>query len=436
MKKLIITITIVIFSFQLNVFAQGLNFAGNPTGTAGTGNARTDADNLFIRNNVAGITEIPLNDEEERTGNLTSAAKGHWRFFSEGRAFIYQHRSQTNDFATGIPTRFESEQTTITPNIAAEATYTSNDHRYGFGIGTYQIVHYRSRFIEPARFLGDQKQLFDTHISSTDIAVGGAYRLHKKLSVGGAFIFGRAFIDLKGKNFVNFNLQERIEADDFGAPGVQLGFHYRPTNYLSFAANYKSKRSYQLKGKIKNAFGSDRGHFQTGVFNSDISLDFDLPTIAEAGLQFNPTKNLLLAFDFRFYDYSATLQGVDEFEPSKLKTPNNLEIFFPLFPFSFVSGLDVHSFHMGGKYRINDNTSINFGATITSNGIASSQLSERIIDNGNTIAFGINKRIKDSWLLLGLGYTFRRDRPEIDSPSFFSKQFSGRGLLVSIGLRR
>lgn len=40
--------------------AQGINFpVGNPVGTSGAGNARTDADNYFLRNNVAGMTEIP-----------------------------------------------------------------------------------------------------------------------------------------------------------------------------------------------------------------------------------------------------------------------------------------------------------------------------------------------------------------------------------------
>jgi len=41
-------------------FAQGINYpVGNPTVTSGTGNARTDPDNLFSRNNIAGMTEIP-----------------------------------------------------------------------------------------------------------------------------------------------------------------------------------------------------------------------------------------------------------------------------------------------------------------------------------------------------------------------------------------
>jgi hypothetical protein len=43
------------------ISAQGINYpVGSPTGTSGAGNARTDPDNLFIRNNVAGMTEIPV----------------------------------------------------------------------------------------------------------------------------------------------------------------------------------------------------------------------------------------------------------------------------------------------------------------------------------------------------------------------------------------
>jgi hypothetical protein len=58
------------------VKAQGINFpVGIPVGTSGAGNARTDADNFFIRNNVAGMTDIPLSNQ-----NGKQAANGRWRF--------------------------------------------------------------------------------------------------------------------------------------------------------------------------------------------------------------------------------------------------------------------------------------------------------------------------------------------------------------------
>jgi len=48
-----------------------------PVGTSGAGNARADADNFFIRNNVAGMTDIPLRDQN---GKQCCSADSRWRF--------------------------------------------------------------------------------------------------------------------------------------------------------------------------------------------------------------------------------------------------------------------------------------------------------------------------------------------------------------------
>src|SRR5262245_1060175 len=76
-------------------YAQGINYpVGSPTGTSGAGNARTDPDNLFIRNNIAGLTEIPVNEEEENTGVLGDSGKGKWRAFSDLQVSIYRYRRE------------------------------------------------------------------------------------------------------------------------------------------------------------------------------------------------------------------------------------------------------------------------------------------------------------------------------------------------------
>src|SRR5262245_46037527 len=72
--------------------AQGINYpVGNPTGTSGAGNARTDPDNFFIRNNVAGMTEIPVNESEEQSGKLGVSANGRWRLLGELQLATYRY---------------------------------------------------------------------------------------------------------------------------------------------------------------------------------------------------------------------------------------------------------------------------------------------------------------------------------------------------------
>src|SRR5437870_4022654 len=110
-------------------FAQGINYpVGNPTGTSGTGNARTDPDNLFIRNNIAGMTEIPVSEEEEKTGTLGDSGKAGWRVMGEIQESIYKYR---REFTTPLsPQPITSRATIAAPGLAGELTYTAGDHKY------------------------------------------------------------------------------------------------------------------------------------------------------------------------------------------------------------------------------------------------------------------------------------------------------------------
>src|SRR5215510_10398188 len=61
--------------------AQVINYpVGAPTSTSGAGNARTDPDNFFLRNNIGGMTEIPSRAEEERGGPITCTPTNQWHF--------------------------------------------------------------------------------------------------------------------------------------------------------------------------------------------------------------------------------------------------------------------------------------------------------------------------------------------------------------------
>src|SRR5262245_48985804 len=87
----LLVILVGVVTLNAAATAQGINYpVGSPTGTSGAGNARTDPDNLFIRNNVAGMTEIPINEAEELSGKLGVSANGHWRFLGEFQLATYQ----------------------------------------------------------------------------------------------------------------------------------------------------------------------------------------------------------------------------------------------------------------------------------------------------------------------------------------------------------
>src|SRR5215510_15126318 len=232
--------------------AQVINLpVGIPVGTSGAGNARTDEDNFFIRNNVAGLTDIPFRNQNGQPQAV--ADKGRWRF--NGSVLLSTFLDRRERFLPG-PTQGITSETRFGPplNWVSETTYTRGDRKFAFGWGSYTIFGFQSKLKDPPS-LGPLATFFDTRVASNDFAAGGAVRLNRKLSVGGSFIFGRGFVDLARPNptlaLVGITRQDRLDVAGVGAPGFSVGLFYRPTARLSFGINYKTKRSYDLEGSLK-----------------------------------------------------------------------------------------------------------------------------------------------------------------------------------------
>src|SRR5262249_54506738 len=71
----------LVFAIALGAVAkaQVINLpVGIPLGTSGAGNGRTDEDNFFLRNNVAGMTDIPFRNQNGQ--QQTVPDKGRWRY--------------------------------------------------------------------------------------------------------------------------------------------------------------------------------------------------------------------------------------------------------------------------------------------------------------------------------------------------------------------
>lgn len=431
MKRAVISaIALIVLMCATDVFAQGINYpVGNPAGTSGTGNGRTDPDNLFIRNNVAGMTEIAVTDEEENTGKLGENSKGGWRLMGELQESIYKYRFER---VLGPAAGVTSRATIFNPGLGGEITYTSKDHRYAIGMGAYQVFGFQAKIEDdPARF-GRFSTFFDTKVASNDLAFGGAVRLHKTVSVGGSFIFGRAFLDLKAptQSLAAFGIirQSRIDVDDIGGAGFSVGIHFRPHERVSFGANYKSERKYKLEGDFETFAVAV---LPTGpVFRAvtpKVEADFKLPQVGEIGMQVKPIDKLLLAFDFRFYDYTETLGRLRLEQEGTGRELLGVQI----------DAQDVRSVRFGGIYSLSDSTKINFGSAFTSNGFPKFPINPGLINVGGLdISGGFAKKIFGQWLSVGAAGIFGRVnqvRPPANRQ--FPGDYDGAGFLISVGLR-
>jgi hypothetical protein len=417
-----------LLALDIATFAQGINYpVGNPTGTSGTGNARTDPDNFFIRNNVAGMTEIPASVAEERSGRLVVTANGHWRFVGELQLATYRYSRER--ILPGPTQGINAETRLGTGGGAGEVTYVSGDRRYAIGIGVYTIYGFQSKLKDPPQ-LGPFATFFDTRVASNDLGAGGAVRLNSKLSVGGTFIFGRGFVDLSLPNPqlapLGIARQDRLDVSAFGAPGASVGLHFRPTEKVSFGINYKTRRNYNLDGSLAT-FVAVPG---TGVIvpvEPQVVVQLKPPAVAEGGIQVKATNKLHIFADFRFYDYTATFQEIDVTDKQSGRVLFALQL----------GAFDVRSVRAGAVYAVSDATKLHFGWAYTSNGIPAAAITPGTINLGGfDISGGIGKRIRSYWLNIGAAAILGLNRT-IGPPenTAFPGKYGGRGAMLGMGVR-
>jgi|SoiMethySBSTD1v2_1073268.scaffolds.fasta_scaffold64026_2 Outer membrane protein transport protein (OMPP1/FadL/TodX) len=422
---------ILVFALMLGavVEAQVINLpVGVPVGTSGAGNARTDEDNFFLRNNVAGLTDIPFRNN----GQTAPSDKGRWRFNGSLQLSTFLDRRER--FLPG-PAQGITTETRFGPplNWASETTYTRGDRKFAFGWGSYIIFGFQSKLKDPSS-LGPLATFFDTRVASNDWAFGVAMKLHRKLSVGGSFIIGRGFVNLARPNPTLAQLgivrQDQLDVDSIGAPGASVGLLYRPTARLSFGINYKTKRSYNLEGGLKTfvLVPGPSGAAQIIPLNTAVTLKLKPPAIAEGGFEVMATDKLRLFSDFRFYDYTATFQQlvVRAEKSGQALVTLNLDAF------------DVRSFRTGALYTLNPDTILQFGWAYTSKGLPDAAFSPGTINTGGfDFTGGVIRRVMgDRWLNIGVAVILAQER-RIGPPAnpLFPGDYGGWGGVLAVGVR-
>jgi len=422
---------ILVFALMLGavVEAQVINLpVGVPVGTSGAGNARTDEDNFFLRNNVAGLTDIPFRNN----GQTAPSDKGRWRF--NGSLQLSTFLTRRERFLPGPGQGITSETRFGPPlNWASETTYTRGDRKFAFGWGSYTIFGFQSKLKDPPS-LGPLATFFDTRVASNDWAFGVAMKLHRKLSVGGSFIIGRGFVNLARPNptlaQLGIVLQDQLDVDSIGAPGASVGLLYRPTARLSFGINYKTKRSYNLEGGLKTfvLVPGPSGAAQIIPLNTAVTVKLKPPAIAEGGFEVKATDKLRLFSDFRFYDYTADFQRIivrAEKSGQALVTLN-------------LDAFDVRSFRTGALYSLNPDTILQFGWAYTSRGLPDAAFSPGTINTGGfDFTGGVIRRIMgDRWLNIGVAVILAQER-KIGPPAnpLFPGEYGGWGGVLGVGVR-
>jgi long-subunit fatty acid transport protein len=419
---------VCLLTLAIAAAAQVINYpVGAPTATSGAGNARTDPDNFFLRNNIGGMTEFPSRAEEE-TGTLCVGPRNQWHFQADLQLSTYHF---DRDFVVPGIGEISSDARLGFPGFPTEAVYVAGDHRYAFGIGTYTMYAFESRLKDPPA-LGALGTYFDTKVASNDLAIGTSFRLFPRLSVGASFIIGRGFVVLSQPNAglasIGLFHQDRLDVSDWGAPGASVGAHFRATDRLSFGFNYKTQRTYHLDGTLTSAIPVvTQGGIETFPVKSVANVTLKPPMDFEFGFQYLPTCRIHLFADFRYYDYSRSFQRLDVLDRGTGLVLNALRL----------DAFDVRSIRAGSIFEVSRATKVEFGFAWTNNGFPALAVSPGTINTGGIdFSGGVAKRFHEYWLNFAAAgvFGFNRTINSVDNP-IFPGNYKGRGIMFNFGFR-
>ena len=414
--------------FSIAVMSQGLNYPGNsPVMDTGAGNARNDADNLFTRNNVAGLTEIA---DESDAGSGAALKRSKWRFMGEvqGTYFKYERRYTP----TGLSAAVTAAGIVKVPSFSGELTFTTKSRRFGFGVGLSQEFGFESKLKDPAA-LGAQAQFFDTKVASQDITFAGAVRLHKRFSVGGSVIFGRGFLLQIGTipqlAAIGIIRQSRLDVSKIGGVGYSIGANWRISKQVTLGINYKSERKYNLSGTL-DAFQPviTPGGLQLVAFKLPVRVSFRFPAVVESGIAVRPIKRLVVEFDYRYFFYQKALDTVNVLDSSTGSVVAS----------QTVKATNVKLLLLGGYYEINENHKLHFGTGYTANGIPDATFNPGLMNTGaRSLTGGFSKRINGAWWNASLTGYFGLNRTiTAANNAAFPGLYSNHGFTIGLGVRR
>ena len=414
---------VVMACSTFTIQAQGINYPGNvPSSSGGAGNARTDADNLFTRNNAAAMTEIEDVD--------ITTQKSKWRFMGEAQGVYYHYQRKYTPGGFGHP--IQSAATIALPTLSGEITYTAKNNKYAVGIGLSQTFGFQSKLKDPEQILGNQAQFYDTKVASNDLTFAGAMRLHRKLSIGAAFTVGRGFLvqiaPVPQLSALGIIKQSRLDVSQIGAPGLSISAHLRPSKKLSFGFNYKTARKYDLQGILDTVqpIVSATG-LQLLPLQLPVKVPFKIPSIVESGVNIQPTKRFFIDLDYRFYRYSKALDNVTVLDR---QSRNNVFT-------QSINARDVHLFLAGGTYILTESSKIFYGAGFTTNALSDSSFSPGLNNSGGiSISGGFGKRISGIWFNIGAtGIVALNRKINVAPQNLFPGEYKSQGFIIGFGVR-
>ena len=166
-------------------------------------------------------------------------------------------------------------------------------------------------------------------IYSMEIAPAVAWEIFPTLSIGASLRVVRISSSLKGQALPTGDVLQDLDLSGW-AVGASGGILYKPCQFFSLGANYRSKVSWELDGDATFALAG----------KLDAKLEQTLPTVVTAGVGISPFEQLTLGLSYGFERNSEIDILVLELPTAgqSIPVPQNWT--------------DSHTIHFGGEYWV------------------------------------------------------------------------------------
>ncbi len=276
-----------------------------------------------------------------------------------------------------------------------------------------------------------------SRITTFNINPAVAWRITPKISIGAGLDI--LLLDAKLKNKIDFSGLGSPDGDQqFTGDGEGVGFNVgllvQITDSLSFGASYRSEIKVDIDGKAKFDIPSAAEPFVGSLFpDTDGDTSITLPQQITAGLAWRITPTWIVEAGLRWEDWQS-------FEELTIELDQPV-----LFETSVTYPRDWHStwaYHVGTKYRINDQVALMAGYLYGQNPIPDSTF-EPAVPDSDTHLFTVGTELTFNNLKLALAYGFQlqedRDKetnqyPILGDPSIANGTYENHLHLAGISL--
>ncbi|QQR91515.1 MAG: outer membrane protein transport protein [Myxococcales bacterium] len=275
----------------------------------------------------------------------------------------------------------EKSSVTVAPIFFLGGSYRIDD-RLSLGLAAYTLGGVGGKYKNIDALGGVDWNLA---VALGEISLPISFRITDKLVLGASFRLGFA-IQQSDTPDPTTGTPLKQNTFDFGAPGVQFGFVYKPIKILRLAATYRSKMKFEPTGDL-----------QTPAGNVDVKTEWYNPHALRFGTALSLLdERLLLALDVKLQFYGESHNII----PSTYNGAPG--------PSLVLNWKDTVTFMLGGEYKLTDAFSLRAGYALGTSGVKESTASPFLPTPGLLQAVTLGAGLDlDPWELgLAAAYNF------------------------------